>query len=85
MFIGCHTVKWIPNIWELFQVGDEAVSHTEGGHFILSSCLLDCGAVLARLAVLRHRHQPPPHHLQLLRQLLHICLQAQEEAEEGGE
>ena len=27
VFIGCHTVKWIPNIWELFQVGDEAVSH----------------------------------------------------------
>ena len=31
VFIGCHTVKWIPNILELFQVGDEAVSHAEGG------------------------------------------------------
>ena len=29
-------MKWIPNIWELFQVGDEAVSHIKGGYLFLS-------------------------------------------------
>ena len=36
---------------------------------------------LACLAVLRDLPQPPIHHLQLLRQLLHLLLQAQEEGE----
>ena len=39
-------------------------------------------AGVASLAVLRDLPQPPADHLQLLRQLLHLLLQAQE-AEEG--
>ena len=27
VFIGCHIVKWIPNIWELVNIGDKPVRH----------------------------------------------------------
>jgi len=26
VFITCHTVKWVPNIWELAQLGDQPIA-----------------------------------------------------------
>ena len=63
VFILCHAVKWVPNIWELLQVGDHEVRSMRQEFGILPALFVGRAVVLASLAVLCHLYQPPAHHL----------------------
>jgi hypothetical protein len=76
VFILCHGIRWIPNIYELQQEASSKVRGNMNTWRRYNHIPCPGGPCVAPLGAVHHPLLPPPHCYQLISQLLYLLPQA---------